>query len=42
MRILGPLTEMIDLYNKIKQIVMLYKHIPELVKNKVQEIMKKD
>ncbi len=42
MRILGPITELIDFYNKIKQVVLLYKHIPELVKEKVQEIIKKD
>jgi uncharacterized membrane protein len=40
-KILWPITEIADFYNKIKQILSAYKQIPELFKEKVQEVLAK-
>ena len=40
-KILWPITEMLELYNKIKSIFQAYANIPEMVKNKVSETLNK-
>jgi len=31
--------EMVEIYNKIKQVLSLYAHIPEMIKEKVSDIL---
>lgn len=41
-KILWPLTEIADFYNKIKQVLAAYKQIPEIIKEKVKETLWKN
>jgi hypothetical protein len=38
-KILGPIMEIANFYNKIKQVLASYKHIPEIFKEKVKEVL---
>lgn len=38
-KILWPFVEMLAVYNKVKQALAVYAHIPELIKEKVKEIL---
>ena len=38
-KILWPVVEMVAVYNKIKQALSVYAHIPELIKERVKEIL---
>lgn len=40
MRILWPVMEVVDVYNKIKNILKAYSSIPEIIKEKVSETLK--
>jgi len=40
-KILWPITEIADFYNKVKQILSAYKQIPELFKEKVKDVLSK-
>ena len=40
-KILWPMVEMLEIYNKIKSIFQAYANIPEIVKNKVSETLNK-
>ena len=40
LRILGPITEVVEMYNKIKHFFKAYANIPETIKEKVSEIIK--
>lgn len=39
LKVLWVVMEMVAIYNKIKQILSVYSHIPEIVKEKVSEII---
>jgi len=39
-KILWPVTEMADYYNKIKKILSAYASIPDMIKEKVKEVIK--
>ena len=41
MKVINMATEIVVFYNKVKQILTAYKHIPEIFKEKVSSIMKK-
>jgi hypothetical protein len=41
-KILGPVMEIVGFYNKIKQIFAAYSQIPDMVKEKVWEVLGKD
>ena len=41
MKVLHMATEVVDFYNKIKQIISSYKQIPSFFTNKIKETMKK-
>ena len=40
-KVLNMATEIVDFYNKIKQILSAYKNIPSIFKEKVQDIIRK-
>lgn len=40
LKILWPVTELVDIYNKIKNIFKMYASIPDMIKEKVKESMK--
>jgi uncharacterized membrane protein len=40
-KILWPITEMLEIYNKIKSIFQTYANIPEIIKSKVSETLNK-
>jgi len=40
-KILWPMVEILEIYNKIKTIFKTYANIPEMVKNKVSETLSK-
>jgi len=40
-KILWPMVEMLEIYNKMKTIFRAYANIPEIVKNKVSETLNK-
>ncbi|MCD5385251.1 hypothetical protein LRZ95_01130 [Candidatus Gracilibacteria bacterium] len=40
-KILGPMVEILEIYNKIKSIFQAYANIPETIKNKVSETLNK-
>ncbi len=40
-KILWPMVEMLEIYNKMKTIFKAYANIPEMVKNKVSETLSK-
>lgn len=40
LKILWPVMEVVDLYNKVKQILKAYSSIPDMVKTKVSDIIK--
>ena len=40
LKILWPVTEIIDMYNKIKNIFKAYANIPDILKEKAKDIMK--
>ncbi len=39
LKALWVVMEMVAVYNKIKQILSLYSHVPEMIKEKVSEII---
>lgn len=39
-RILWPITEVVELYNKVRQIIKAYANIPDMIKEKITEILK--
>ena len=41
LKILWPVMEMLELYNKIKSVFQAYANIPDMIKEKVKEVMKK-
>lgn len=40
LKILWPVMEVVELYNKIKNILKAYANIPDIIKNKVSETLK--
>jgi len=40
-KILGPIMEVVELYNKIKQIFSAYANIPDIIKSKVSDTLNK-
>ena len=40
LKILGPITEVVEMYNKVKQFFKAYASIPETIKEKVAEVLK--
>lgn len=40
LKILWPITELVDIYNKIKNIFKMYASIPDMIKEKVKESIK--
>lgn len=41
MKALNMVTEIVDFYNKMKKIFSAYKEIPQIIKEKVSDIIKK-
>jgi len=41
MKALWMVMEIVDLYNKVKEIIWAYKQIPDVLKEKAKEFMKK-
>ena len=41
LKILGPVMELLEFYNKIKQIFSAYASIPDKIKQNVKDMMKK-
>ena len=42
MKVLNMATEIVDFYNKIKQVFVTYKQIPQIIKNKVSDLLKNE
>jgi len=40
-KLLWPMVEMLEIYNKMKSIFQAYANIPEIIKNKVSETLNK-
>lgn len=40
LKILGPVTEVVEMYNKVKQMFKAYANIPEAIKEKVADVLK--
>ena len=41
MKVLNMATEIVGVYNKVKKIILAYKHIPDILKEKASSIIKK-
>lgn len=40
LKILWPIVEVVELYNKIKKVLKVYANIPDIIKEKVSEALK--
>ena len=41
LKILWPVMEVVEMYNKVKSIIQAYANIPEIIKSKVSETLNK-
>ena len=41
LKILGPVMEVVEMYNKVKTILKAYANIPDMIKQKVSETLNK-
>ncbi len=41
LKILWPIMEVVEMYNKVKSIIQAYANIPEMIKSKVSETLNK-